>query len=60
MQMRKGYSWLNQMVQFLPKKGSGWFSGNKSQENIQAGDVIVVPIDLQKGKWLETITSSLK
>ena len=40
------------------KKGSGWFSGNKSQKNIQAGDVIVVPIDLQKGKWLETITSS--
>ena len=42
----------------LTKKGSGWFSGNQSQKNIQTGDVIVVPINLQKGKWLETLTSS--
>ena len=42
----------------LTKKGSGWFSGNQSQKNIQPGDVIVVPINLQKGKWLETLTSS--
>ena len=42
----------------LTKKGNGWFSGNQSQKNIQTGDVIVVPINLQKGKWLETLTSS--
>jgi protein involved in polysaccharide export with SLBB domain len=42
----------------LTKKGNGWFSGNQSQKKIQAGDVIVVPINLQKGKWLETLTSS--
>ena len=42
----------------LTKQGSSWFSGNPSQKDIQAGDVIVVPINLQKGKWLETITSS--
>ncbi len=40
------------------KKESGWFSGNQNQKNIQAGDVIVVPINLQKGKWLESISSS--
>jgi len=42
----------------LTKKGNGWFSGRESQKNIQPGDVIVVPINLQKGKWLETLTSS--
>jgi protein involved in polysaccharide export with SLBB domain len=42
----------------ITKKGNGWFSANQSQKNIQAGDVIVVPINLQKGKWLETLTSS--
>lgn len=42
----------------LTKKGNGWFSGNQGQKNIQTGDVIVVPINLQKGKWLETLTSS--
>jgi polysaccharide biosynthesis/export protein len=42
----------------LTHKGHGWFSGNQSQKNIQTGDVIVVPINLQKGKWLETLTSS--
>ena len=42
----------------LTKKGNGWFSGNQSQKKIKAGDVIVVPINLQKGKWLETLTSS--
>jgi protein involved in polysaccharide export with SLBB domain len=42
----------------LTKKGNGWFSGNQSKKNIQPGDVIVVPINLQKGKWLETLTSS--
>jgi hypothetical protein len=41
----------------LTKKGSGWFSGNHHQNKIQAGDVIVVPINIQKGKWLETLTS---
>ena len=40
------------------KKENGWFSGNEGHKNIQAGDVIVVPINLQKGIWLETITSS--
>ena len=42
----------------LTKKGNGWFSGRESQKSIQPGDVIVVPINLQKGKWLETLTSS--
>jgi protein involved in polysaccharide export with SLBB domain len=42
----------------LTKKGNGWFSGNQSQKSLQTGDVIVVPINLQKGKWLETLTSS--
>ena len=42
----------------LTKGGNGWFSGNQNQKKIQAGDVIVVPINLQKGKWLETLTSS--
>ena len=42
----------------LTKKGNGWFSGNQSQKNIQPGDVVVVPINLQKGKWLEALTSS--
>ena len=26
-------------------------------KEIQPGDVVVVPINLQKGKWLETLTS---
>ncbi len=42
----------------LTKKGNGWFSGNQNQKNLQTGDIIVVPINLQKGKWLETLTSS--
>ncbi|MEJ6524416.1 MAG: SLBB domain-containing protein [Opitutales bacterium] len=42
----------------LTKKGSGWFSGNQAGNKVQAGDVIVVPINLQKGRWLETLTSS--
>jgi protein involved in polysaccharide export with SLBB domain len=42
----------------LTKKGNGWFIGNQSQKNLQIGDVIVVPINLQKGKWMETLTSS--
>jgi protein involved in polysaccharide export with SLBB domain len=41
----------------VTKKGNGWFVGNKSN-NIEVGDVIVVPINLQKGKWLESLTSS--
>ena len=40
------------------KNGNGWFSGQSREKKIQAGDVIVVPINLQKGKWLETLTSS--
>ena len=42
----------------VTKKNNGWFGGIKSSNNIEAGDVIVVPINLQKGKWLETLTSS--
>ena len=42
----------------VTKKGNGWFDGIKSSNNIEVGDVIVVPINLQKGKWLETLTSS--
>ena len=41
----------------LTNKGNGWFIGGQSVKNLNAGDVIVVPINLQKGKWLETITS---
>ena len=46
------------MVRFLQKKETGGLVGEQSQKNIQPGDVIVVPINLQKGKWLETLTSS--
>jgi polysaccharide export outer membrane protein len=42
----------------LSSNATGWFSGNQSAKEIQAGDVIVVPINLQKGKWLESLTSS--
>ena len=42
----------------LTKKGNGWFNAGGSNKNIQPGDVIVVPINLQKGRWLETLTSS--
>jgi len=42
----------------LSSNATGWFSGNQSAHEIQAGDVIVVPINLQKGKWLESLTSS--
>jgi protein involved in polysaccharide export with SLBB domain len=42
----------------LTNKGNGWFDNQQSDKIIQLGDVIVVPLNLQKGKWLETLTSS--
>ena len=41
----------------LAAKGHGWFNGVSGEKEIQPGDVVVVPINLQKGKWLETLTS---
>ena len=41
----------------LIKGSSGWFKPGKKIGMLQAGDVIVVPINLEKGKWLETFTS---
>jgi len=41
----------------LTSANSGWFKTNKSGGNLEAGDVIVVPINLEKGMWLETLTS---
>ena len=41
----------------LTKANSGWFKTNKSGGNLEAGDVIVVPINLEKGMWLEALTS---
>jgi protein involved in polysaccharide export with SLBB domain len=35
-----------------------WFKSSNSRENLEPGDVIVVPINLEKGKWMETLTSS--
>jgi len=41
----------------LTKGNSGWFKTGKKFGMLQAGDVIVVPINLEKGRWLETLTS---
>jgi protein involved in polysaccharide export with SLBB domain len=41
----------------LTKSGNSWFSATQSTA-LEPGDVIVVPINLEKGKWLETLTSS--
>lgn len=41
----------------LTKGNSGWFNSIKNNSSLEAGDVIVVPIDLEKGRWLETLTS---
>ena len=41
----------------LTKGNSSWFKSSNNDSNLEAGDVIVVPIDLEKGRWLETLTS---
>ena len=41
----------------LTKANSGWFKTGKNFGMLQPGDVIVVPINLEKGRWLETLTS---
>ena len=41
----------------LTKGNSGWFKSSNNNSSLEAGDVIVVPIDLEKGRWLETLTS---
>jgi len=41
----------------LTKANSGWFKSSNNKSSLEAGDVIVVPIDLEKGRWLETLTS---
>ena len=40
------------------KGGNDWFSNNDKAKKVQPGDLIVVPINLQKGKWIENLTSS--
>ena len=37
---------------------SAWFKSSTSRKKLEAGDVIVVPINLEKGKWMETLTST--
>ena len=37
---------------------SAWFKSSDSRKNLEPGDVIVVPINLEKGKWMETLTST--
>ena len=37
---------------------SAWFKSSNSRKNLEPGDVIVVPINLEKGKWMETLTST--
>ena len=37
---------------------SGWFKSSNSRQDLEPGDVIVVPINLEKGRWMETLTSS--
>lgn len=41
----------------LTKSNLGWFKSSKGLGMLQPGDVIVVPINLEKGMWLETLTS---
>ena len=40
------------------KGGNDWFANNDLTKKVQPGDLIVVPINLQKGKWIENLTSS--
>ncbi len=40
----------------LTKANSGWFKQSENSR-LEAGDVIVVPVNLEKGRWLETLTS---
>ena len=37
---------------------SAWFKSSTSRKKLEAGDVIVVPINLDKGKWMESLTST--
>ena len=41
----------------LTNSNGNWFSAPNSK-SLEPGDVIVVPINLEKGKWLDTLTSS--
>ena len=41
----------------LTKANSGWFKTTQGEGDLEAGDFIVVPINLEKGMWLETLTS---
>ena len=41
----------------LTKSNTGWFKTAKTNGMLEAGDVVVVPINLEKGRWLETLTS---
>ena len=41
----------------MTKQGNGWFSkGSGSKNNIEAGDVVVVPIDVKQTRFLENLT----
>jgi polysaccharide export outer membrane protein len=42
----------------MSKGGNAWFANGKSDHHIEAGDVIVVPIDVKQTKFLETLSSS--
>ena len=42
----------------MSKGGNAWFANGKSNHRIDAGDVIVVPIDVKQTKFLETLSYS--
>ena len=42
----------------MSKSGNAWFTKGNSDYSIQAGDVIVVPVDVKQTKFLETLSYS--
>ena len=40
----------------MSKKGNAWFSGGLRAERLNAGDVIIVPIDVKQTRFLENLT----
>ena len=41
----------------MTKGGNAWFGKGNSTNRIQAGDVIVVPIDVKQTRFLENLTN---
>lgn len=41
----------------LTKNNASWFKTTTHVSALEPGDVIVVPINLEKGRWMETLTS---